>query len=130
MHQAVTTPSPPPLELVFRHLGPALYAQALSILKEASAAEDVVQEAFVRVWRQRHRLVQPEKLGGYLVTAVRNLALDQLRRGRRVEESQVLVATPAATREPSSIDAERLDEALLALPPSSERWSCCAFTSS
>lgn len=113
----MTTPSPSPVELVFRALGPALYAQALSILRDAAAAEDVVQEAFVRVWRRRERLVQQEKLGGYLATAVRNLAFDQLRRGKRAAEHQVLIATSPATSQPPELDAERLDAALAALPP-------------
>jgi len=117
VQRAVTSPQPPPVELVFRHLGPALYAQALSILKDASAAEDVVQDAFVRVWRRRHRLVQQEKLGGYLATAVRNLAFDHLRRGRRAAESQVLIAVSEAKSEPEVPDTERLDAALAALPP-------------
>ena len=53
----------------------ALYAQALAILAEPAAAEDAVQEAFVRVWRRRERLDDPGRLAGYLATAVRHLAL-------------------------------------------------------
>jgi RNA polymerase sigma-70 factor (ECF subfamily) len=104
-------------ELVFHRLGPALYRHALAILRDRSAAEDVVQDAFVRVWRRRSRLTREQRLDGYLFTAVRNLALDQLRRGKVAAASQVLVAVAPTASEPPACDAEGIDAALGALPP-------------
>jgi RNA polymerase sigma-70 factor, ECF subfamily len=108
--------TPHSLGSVFARLGPALYAQAASILADPSAAEDVVQEAFVRVWRRRDRIADPDRIDGYLVTAVRHLALDTLRRRRRVEAGQALVAKAGSTAQASGPDAERIDLALRGLP--------------
>lgn len=101
---------------VFRRLGPALHAQALAILADAAAAEDVVQEAFVRVWRRRERLADPSRLDGYLFMAVRNLALDRVRSERR-EAKRVLVAARAPSRPAEAPDVERIDAAVSSLPP-------------
>lgn len=102
--------------LVFGRISPALYAHALAIIGETTAAEDVVQDAFVRVWRRRSRLKDLARLDGYLHTAVRNLALDHRRRGKRALASQILVATPAHRHAPSGPDVERIDAALQRLP--------------
>lgn len=103
---------------VFRRLRAGLYAQALAIVCDPAAAEDVVQDAFVRVWRRRDRLDDLRQLDGYLFTAVRNLALDHQRRGAR-EGARLLAAAPAAGGEPrrDGPDVERIDRALQGLPP-------------
>lgn len=103
----------------FRRLGPALHAHALAILADPAAAEDVVQDAFVRVWPRRERLAELDQLDGYLFKAVRNLALDQQRRGVRAARRILSVAQPTAAAGPvgDGPDAERIDLALRGLPP-------------
>lgn len=95
----------------------ALYAQALAILAEPAAAEDAVQEAFVRVWRRRERLDDPGRLAGYLATAVRHLAFDLRRRAQVRADARILVARESAAAPAEGVaDAERLDAALRGLP--------------
>ena len=68
---------------LYRASAPQLFALALRILKRRDAAEEVLQEAFVNVWR--HALdYRPEKgtAMGWMATIVRNRALDRLRRAR------------------------------------------------
>lgn len=68
-------------ELIRRHRGPALrYAQ--SLLKDASSAEDAVQEAFARVYLLRHAYRPDFAFSTYLRAILRNLCIDQLRRQR------------------------------------------------
>lgn len=112
------TPSPPadPFTQLFAELGPALYAQALALLGERSAAEDLVQETFVRVWGRRADL-DPERTAGYLFRALRNLAIDQLRRRERARASEPLLAKAAHVSEALGPDHERLAAALAELPP-------------
>ena len=63
-----------------RH-GPALVLLARQRVASLADAEDVVQEAFVRFWRSRHRAADPV---AFLYTCVRRYALDwQRTRGRR-----------------------------------------------
>jgi len=57
------------------------FALAVRVLGRQDAAEDVVQEAFLRVWRNADRF-DPSKAGfpTWLGRIVRNLCIDQLRR--------------------------------------------------
>lgn len=114
-------PEGPGLALVdtYRRVAPAMFRQALLLLGDQGAAEDVVQEAFLRTWRRRDRLRDAHGLDGYLVTAARNLALDHLRwRAHRATqdtgEGRDPFVVPRA--EEAAADAERLSNALRRLP--------------
>jgi RNA polymerase sigma-70 factor (ECF subfamily) len=63
-----------------RRHGPALVLLARQWVANPADAEDVVQEAFVRFWRSRHRAADPT---AYLYTCVRRCALEHLRGRRR-----------------------------------------------
>lgn len=66
-------------ELYDRH-GRIAFALAVRMVGESGAAEEIVQEAFLSVWR-RAATYQPERAGvrGWLMTIVRNRAIDVLR---------------------------------------------------
>jgi RNA polymerase sigma-70 factor (ECF subfamily) len=106
------------LTATFRRVGPAMFRQALSVLGDRGAAEDVVQEAFLRTWRRRER-VRPGSLDGYLVRAARNLAVDQLRWRERRPSAPQDAPEPLVVPRPdeAAADAERLSDALHELPP-------------
>jgi RNA polymerase sigma-70 factor, ECF subfamily len=83
-----------------------LFAVALTILKRRDLAEDVLQEAYVRVWTQA-RQFDPERGAAmaWLSRIVRNLAIDQIRRERGAHddiadhaETLYAPATPLADR--------------------------------
>jgi RNA polymerase sigma-70 factor (ECF subfamily) len=71
--------------LVDRHQADLLRT-AHAILGEASAAQDAVQEGFVRLWQDAAGVLGGAggrtTLGGWLCTVVRNAALDMVRRRR------------------------------------------------
>ena len=73
--------------------GPALVLFARQWAGERADAEDVVQEAFVRFWRSRHRVADPV---AYVYTCVRRCALEWLRRRRRRTRREQAVARPEA----------------------------------
>lgn len=58
-----------------------LYAFAYRYTRTGSAAEDIVQQAFLKLWENRSRLDPQSGLGGYLFTISRNLTLNVLRSG-------------------------------------------------
>lgn len=60
-----------------------LFAVAVRIMKNRSEAEDVLQEAFIRVW-QRAQSFRPgqAKAISWLIAITRNLAIDKLRAKR------------------------------------------------
>ena len=102
---------------VYRDAGASLYRLALAICGDAPTAEDVVQEAFVRVWRRRARMHDSSRLTGYLYRTVRNLARDHRRRlesqGKALEGVANLLR-PAENAE--GPDVERITQSLFALP--------------
>ncbi|MBN2450176.1 MAG: sigma-70 family RNA polymerase sigma factor [Lentisphaeria bacterium] len=57
-----------------------VYAQSFTILHDREEAEDVVQEAFVKAYSFRLRLLQPERFPQWLLAIARNVARDHLRR--------------------------------------------------
>jgi len=114
------------LEL-YRRYGPRVLALAHRLLGDRSAAEEVVQDAFWKLW-QRPALFNPERgvLLAWLYTVVRNLALDRRRRkNRRVTECVtdsidvfshgVHVGEMVELTDPTVVQAVR--EAMQTLPP-------------
>lgn len=75
----------------FREHGAALVLLARQWLPDRADAEDVVQEAFVRFWRSRHKAADPK---AYLFGCVKHCALDSLRsRRRRVRREEAASRT-------------------------------------
>ena len=62
-----------------------LYAVAARVLGDPAAAEDAVQQTWLQIIRRwdRVRTLPWSETEGYLVTAVKNTAVDMLRRERR-----------------------------------------------
>ena len=71
--------------------GSALLLMARQLISGRSDAEDVVQEAFIRFWRSRHRVVDP---AAFLFACVRNCALDFRRERSRQIRREEAVARP------------------------------------
>lgn len=63
-------------ERLFRHYYPHLCLYATQILKNPSAAEEIVQELFVRLWERRKETEIESSLKNYLLRAVKNLCLN------------------------------------------------------
>ena len=99
---------------VFRaHYAP-LVGVAEAMLRSRAAAEDVVQDVMLELWRRREALPVQESLRAYLFRATRNRALNQLRHGRveRRSEPHVAGATADPPRAPASLVEEEIDAAL------------------
>jgi RNA polymerase sigma-70 factor (sigma-E family) len=58
-----------------------LVSLARFFVEDRTAAEDLVQEAFIRLSRSAHRIRDPESAAAYLRSIVINLARDHNRRG-------------------------------------------------
>jgi RNA polymerase sigma-70 factor (ECF subfamily) len=71
----------------------ALILLARQWLPSRADAEDVVQEAFVRFWRSRHRVAEP---AAYLYACVKHCALDWLRGRKRQVRREEAHARPEA----------------------------------
>jgi RNA polymerase sigma-70 factor (ECF subfamily) len=71
---------------LYAEAGPKLFAICLRMMKNRDEAEDVFQEAFVKIWERSHQYDAAKGQAlGWLATIARNCALDRLRKpGRRV----------------------------------------------
>jgi RNA polymerase sigma-70 factor (sigma-E family) len=75
-----------------------LVSLARFFVEDRTAAEDLVQEAFIRLSRSAHRIREPERAAAYLRSIVVNLARDHNRRGL----VSLRHRPPAVTDEPSA----------------------------
>lgn len=66
---------------LFRAEGSSLVRLARLFVDDRNAAEDLVQEAFIRLARSAGRIREPDKAAAYLRSIVLNLARDHNRRG-------------------------------------------------
>jgi RNA polymerase sigma-70 factor (family 1) len=63
-----------------------LYAFALSIIKNKEDARDIVQEVFLRIWRNRYALAQDSSFQSLLFTISYHLIVDKMR--KKMSEEQ------------------------------------------
>lgn len=69
--------------IVYDTLRSSLHRVAIRITHSHALADDVVQDVFARLWRRRETWVVRDTIAACLHRAVRNRALDMLRRERR-----------------------------------------------
>ena len=72
----------PDLDALVHDHSALLYRVALSVLRNSAEAEDVVQDAFVRVLQHKRKLAEVVDVRPWLVRIAWNLALDRRRRIR------------------------------------------------
>jgi RNA polymerase sigma-70 factor (TIGR02957 family) len=78
-----------PEQELFEELQPRAFGVAYRLLGSVSEAEDVVQEAFLRLHRELERGEQIESPEAYLVTLVTRIGIDELRSARARREVYV-----------------------------------------
>jgi RNA polymerase sigma-70 factor (ECF subfamily) len=100
------------MEVLYDRLGRQAFGLAYRILEDGPAAEDVVQEAFLTVWRQAERIdASRGKLSSFVLTVVHHRAIDAL----RVRRGQVARSVPTEVAEiekPGADVSERVMESL------------------
>ncbi len=106
-------------ELVDRYAA-RLSRFAQRLLREASEAEDVVQETFLRLWQHARDYSPEARVTTWLHRITHNLAVDRLRVRGRTRPLSDEEEMPESARQTTLIDEKRrvlaLDQALAALP--------------
>ena len=71
---------------LFDRYSKVVYSVALRVLRDPAAAEDVLQEIFMQIWRNPTSFIATRgSLGGWLAVVSRNRSIDALRRKRPTE---------------------------------------------
>jgi RNA polymerase sigma-70 factor, ECF subfamily len=83
-----------------------LFSTAVYVLRDADDAEDIVQEAFLRLWRFTGR-IDPVKIPAWLTRVVHNLCIDQTRRQKTLRRhlgrpDELALDTLASTDNPDA----------------------------
>jgi RNA polymerase sigma-70 factor, ECF subfamily len=101
-------------DTVFRTWYPPLVRAAESLLHERAAAEEVVQDVLLGVWRRREQLVLEQTLRAYLYQATRNRALNHLRREQteRRGEPDVAARLPSPAQASERVESAELERAI------------------
>ncbi len=96
-------------QLLDRYWGP-MVAFAMEKVRSQDAAEDLVQEAFVRVWEKRRTLRPQASPRAYLYRVLRNLIIDEYRRRRLRDRFAQLVGGSEVSDAPSPVAVLEADE--------------------
>lgn len=108
---------PAAFESLFRHFEVEVFRWIVRIVRDASAAEDVLVEAFLRAYRGRARFDPSRSFGAWMRRIATNAALDHLRTARREAGWS---ATDDQTPAPAGTDRDLGESIALAfrrLPP-------------
>jgi RNA polymerase sigma-70 factor (family 1) len=122
--QRVQAGEPAALDEVLKSYWPLLVAYANRFLHDPDAAEDLVQEAFLRFWERRGEWTASERLSSFLYRITRNLALNECRRlririrwlERRRRDEPPRAITPIHDLEFAELGLA-VEKAIEALPP-------------
>ena len=94
----------PDVVALVRDYSGLLYRVALSVLRNAAEAEDVVQDVFLRVLQREGELGRITEIRAWLVRITWNLAIDRLRR-LRPDQMDELFASELVSRELAADEA-------------------------
>ena len=86
-------------EILVRRYRRVALARACALVSDQADAEDVVQATFIRAHEQLPLLRDPERVGPWLMTMVRNQALNSERTRKRRRSAPVGDALPAQERD-------------------------------
>lgn len=102
-----------------------LYRIAYRLLEDSCDAEDVVQEAYIKLWNKRDELKQIENNEAYCVILLRNLCLDFLKAKRKhlyqSTEDTVIPDNFVLSDEIETIDKIKHIETIIDLLPEQQR---------
>ncbi|QJD79783.1 sigma-70 family RNA polymerase sigma factor [Spirosoma rhododendri] len=98
-------------DALYGHYQQPVYANILKLVKQAETAEDILQEVFIALWENRHKIDTTKSVGGWLFVVSHNKALSVVR--KKVRESVVVQWEADLSNVPANDD--RLDDELFGL---------------
>lgn len=114
-------------EKLFERYYDRYFSFACALLHDADAAEDVLQNVFLKLWIGHDRLDENRSIENYLLVSVRNEIFDYL----RLKYNQTVVRGETPEKEDASADIEeemfwsetsdRMDKIIKNMPPQRQR---------
>jgi RNA polymerase sigma-70 factor (ECF subfamily) len=110
------------IELLFKHYYASLCRTVNRIVHDTDAAEDLVQDVFMKVWNNRQTLEINHSIKSYLYRSAINSALNYLEKNKKqVSMEEVSFTEPSNNHTEDLLNAaevqQRVNEATEALPP-------------
>jgi RNA polymerase sigma-70 factor (ECF subfamily) len=116
---------------LYDRYSPLVYAVGLRVLADTGAAEDVLQEVFMQLWRNPTRFdASRGSLGAWLAVIARNRAIDALRKRRYesdIEDVIVSVEPDLASEADRSRAAKNVRDVLNGMHPAQRHALEMAF---
>ena len=116
---------------LFDRYSKVVYSVALRVLRDVAAAEDILQEIFMQVWRSPGSFLETKgSLGGWLAVVARNRSIDALRRRRPTDQvEEVYLASPFNLAEEAERNSlmTRARAVIVQLPPEQRKMLEMAF---
>jgi len=110
-------------EAIFKQTYPSLCTYANRIVKDYEMAEELVDDVFCNVWRNRKRIRINASFRSYLLASVRNKAFDCLRKIKNRRNSALDTATEVANGQSIALEEiifeelnQQIEGAIQALP--------------
>jgi RNA polymerase sigma-70 factor (ECF subfamily) len=109
-------------DIIYLRYFDKLVAQVVELVKDTAAAEDIVQDAFFKMWEKRVSFTQYDKVSGWLFVTTYNSALNNLRKKARDNRRLSTVINKSGEQEESDFIAKEtmfrlMEEAIEQLPP-------------
>jgi RNA polymerase sigma-70 factor (ECF subfamily) len=119
MAGAKRKPSPEELERIYDDHATAMFAHAMSLLRDEAAARDILQDLFLKLAEGRADLSMMENQRSYLLRMVHHAAVDLMRRNtvrtNHATKNHGDLLQPCADPDREAF-RQRLEEALAGLP--------------
>lgn len=91
-----------------------VYRVAFRFLRDIHEAEDVVQEVYVKVWKNLHTYRDSAKLTTWMFTITTRMCLDILKSSRKKQETESLQENAAVSHPDIDMDQRELKERIIA----------------
>jgi RNA polymerase sigma-70 factor (ECF subfamily) len=108
--------SPEEFEKIFREKYRSLCYLAFKYVKNTDAAEEIVQDVFVKIWEKKDQIILKSSAISYLVTSVKNHSLNYLKHSNIVKihkKSEISKATYDSSDTETEMQDMELESAIL-----------------
>ena len=125
------TRQPEALSRMYDQYSTMVFSVAMRVLRDSAAAEDVMQEVFLKLWQQPETFADHRgSLGGWLAVVTRNRAIDRIRGSRKfenIDDLQLANVVDMKTEADRNLMLTKVRLVLQTMPPDQRKTLEMAF---